>query len=155
MLARSREVLGCIYLKRRRHGSYHPDTKAALERAQLFELFQRFEHARLKPGKAQQEVAAVGVDPDMAARLRGVAAIQSTQFLLTPDPNVTYSACLMHKAEEMFETGVAPYPVERTLLVSGVLESCLTSKVREHARLETPHLAVAYQAPQKPQFAQT
>jgi len=93
-------------------------------------------------------------DFNFAARLHGVTQIQSTQFLLTPDPNVTYSACLMHKAEEMFETGVAPYPVERTLLVSGVLESCLTSKVQEHKRLETPHLAVAYQAPQKSQFAQ-
>ena len=88
-------------------------------------------------------------------RLRGVAQIQSTQFLLTPHPNVTYSACLMHKAGEMFETGAAPYPVERTLLVGGVLESCLTSKVRELARIETPHLAVAYQAPAKSQFAQT
>ena len=29
------------------------------------------------------------------------------------------------KIEEMFETGRAPYPVERTLIVSGVLESCL------------------------------
>ena len=73
--------------------------------------------------------------------------IQSTQFLLTPEPNVTYSACLMHKVEQMFETGAAPYPVERTLLVSGMLESCLTSKVQDHARLETPHLSVAYKAP--------
>jgi hypothetical protein len=94
-------------------------------------------------------------DFNFAARLHGVAGIQSTQFLLTPDPNVTYSACLMHKAEEMFETGAAPYPVERTLLVSGMLESCLTSKVQGNARLETPQLAVAYQAPVKSQFPQT
>jgi hypothetical protein len=94
-------------------------------------------------------------DFNFAARLRGVPRIQSTQFLLTPDPNVTYSACLMHKAEQMFESGVAPYPVERTLLVSGILESCLTSKLLDHARLETPHLAVAYKPPRKSQFAQT
>jgi len=93
-------------------------------------------------------------DFNFAARLQGVREIQSTQFLLTPDPNVTYSACLMHKAEEMFETGVSPYPVERTLLTSGILESCLTSKLQGSVRLETPHLAVAYQAPPKSQFAQ-
>jgi hypothetical protein len=61
----------------------------------------------------------------------------------------------MHKVEEMFETGVAPYPVDRTLLVSGMLESCLTSKVQDHARLETPHLSVAYKAPARSQFAQS
>ena len=94
-------------------------------------------------------------DFNFAARLRGVKEIQSTQFLLTPDPNVTYSACLMHKAEQMFETGSAPYPVERTLLVSGMLESCLTSKIQNHARLETPHLKVAYKAPQQSQFARS
>ena len=59
-------------------------------------------------------------------------------------PNVTYSACLVNKIEEMFATGRAPYPVERTLLVSGILESCLTSKVQDHKRLETPHLRGAY-----------
>lgn len=93
-------------------------------------------------------------DFNFAARLKG-GQVWSTQFLLTPDPNVTYSACLMHKAIQMFETGVAPYPVERTLLTSGMLESCLTSKVRNHQRLETPHLAVAYQAPRESQFART
>jgi hypothetical protein len=94
-------------------------------------------------------------DFNFAARLKGSKEIWSTQFLLTPDPNVTYSACLMHKAAQMFETGVAPYPVERTLLTSGILESCLTSKLRNDARLETPHLQVAYQAPRASQFAQT
>jgi len=94
-------------------------------------------------------------DFNFAARLKGSPQLWSTQFLLTPEPNVTYSACLMHKAREMFESGVAPYPIERTLLVSGILESCLTSKVQDHSRLETPHLSVAYQAPKESQFART
>jgi hypothetical protein len=93
-------------------------------------------------------------DFNFAARLNGNPQIQSTQFLLTPEPNVTYSACLMHKVEQMFESGAAPYPVERTLLVSGMLESCLTSKIQDHVRLETPHLNVTYKAPQQSQFAQ-
>ena len=33
----------------------------------------------------------------------------------------------MHQVETMIETGKAPYPVERTLLISGILESCLDS----------------------------
>ena len=81
-----------------------------------------------------------------AARLKGVADPVSTQFFLPPTPNVTYSACLVAKIVEMIMTGVAPYPVERTLIVSGMLESCLTSRVQDHQRLETPHLRVEYRA---------
>src|SRR5579864_5273629 len=86
-------------------------------------------------------------DFNFAARVKGTPGIQSTQFFLSPDPNVTYSACLAHGIEKMFETGVAPYPIERTLLVSGILESCLTSKVQDHERIDTPHLNVTYRPP--------
>ena len=94
-------------------------------------------------------------DYNFAARLRGMPRILSTQFLLPPNPNVAYSACLMHKVEEMIESGHAPYPVERTLLVSGILESCLDSKARGSRRLETPHLDVRYRPPQESQFCRT
>ena len=92
-------------------------------------------------------------DYTFAARLKGARENVSTQFLLTPVPNVTYSACLVNRIEEMFATGVAPYPVERTLLVSGMLESCLTSKVNGHQKIETPHLDVRYHPPKTPQYA--
>lgn len=82
-----------------------------------------------------------------AARLEGVEAPQSTQFFLTPTPNVTYSACLVAKIEEMITEGAAPFPVERTLIVSGALESCLESRLKGGQRLETPHLDVHYKAP--------
>ena len=90
-------------------------------------------------------------DFNFAARVKGHGLV-SNQFLLTPEPNVTYSACLISKVEQMFTTGKAPYAVERTLLTSGVLESCLTSRVQGHQRLETPHLKVAYQAPRESQY---
>ncbi len=82
-----------------------------------------------------------------AARLKGVPDPVSTQFFLPPTPNVTYSACLVAKIVEMIMTGTAPYPAERTQIVSGMLESCLTSRIQDHQRLETPHLRVEYQAP--------
>jgi hypothetical protein len=90
-------------------------------------------------------------DFNFAARVKGLG-VPSTQFLLTPEPNVTYSACLIGKVEEMFTSGNAPYPVERTLLVSGILESCLTSRIQGHKRLETPHLNVRYQPPHERQY---
>ncbi|MCU1294292.1 MAG: hypothetical protein JWP08_3142 [Bryobacterales bacterium] len=93
-------------------------------------------------------------DFNFAARVKGVGLL-STQFLLTPEPNVTYSACLMSKAEEMFATGSAPYPVERTLLTSGMLEACHRSGAEGNRRLETPQLAVKYQPPLTPQHCRT
>jgi len=65
---------------------------------------------------------------------------------------VAYSACLVSKIEQMFETGRAPYPADRTLIVSGMLESCLTSKLQGSKRLDTPHLSVNYQAPKESQL---
>ena len=87
----------------------------------------------------------------VAVKLQGKETPLSTQFLLTPGENVTYSACLVSKIEEMFVSGRAPYPAERTMLVSGILEACLTSRIEEYVRLETPQLRVAYQPPRESQ----
>ena len=89
-----------------------------------------------------------------AARLRGEEEPLSALFHLPPNPNVTYSAALMSKAEEMFTTGKAPYPVERTLLTSGLVAAGLKS-LADGRRLETPHLAVKYQAPRESQSVRT
>ncbi len=92
-------------------------------------------------------------DFNIAWRVRGQAEPVSTLFQLPPNPNVVYSAALMSKAEEMFRTGKAPYPVERTLLTSGLVAAGLQS-LAQKKRLETPHLAVSYTAPQASQFFQ-
>ncbi len=94
-------------------------------------------------------------DFNFAARVRGIPGVVSTQFFLSPTPNVTYSACLVGKIDEMFTTGRAPYPVDRTMIVSGILEACLTSKFEGQKRMETPHLAVRYSAPAQSQHART
>ncbi len=51
--------------------------------------------------------------------------------------------------EEMFLTGQAQYPLERTLLTSGALEAALTSRHEGHVRLETPWLDVRYRSFEK------
>ena len=48
--------------------------------------------------------------------------------------------------EEMFITGKPSYPVERTLLTSGVLEAALTSRYEGHRRIETDWLDVEYRS---------
>jgi hypothetical protein len=92
------------------------------------------------------------MDYNIAARVAGHGMV-STQFFLPPAPNVAYSACLAAKIDQMFQSKSAAYPVERTLLTTGVLEACLQSRHRLNQRLETPQLAVKYQAPAESQFA--
>lgn len=94
-------------------------------------------------------------DFTFAARLKGQTEPLSTLFYLPPTPNVVYSAELMHHVESMFVSGLAGYPVERTLLTSGMLESCLESRLKQSARVDTPHLAVVYRSPEKSTFALT
>ncbi len=48
--------------------------------------------------------------------------------------------------EEMFVSGRPVWPVERTLLTSGVLEAALTSRHEGYRRLETGWLDVAYES---------
>lgn len=82
-------------------------------------------------------------DYTFATRLKN-GEIISTQFFLPPTPNVTYSACLVAQIEEMITTGKAPYPVERTEIVSAMLDRCLDSRVENHRRIETPELNIEY-----------
>jgi hypothetical protein len=94
-------------------------------------------------------------DFTFAARLKGQPESLSTLFYLPDNPNVVYSAALMSKAEEMFLTGQAPYPAERTLLTSGLVAAALQSLADGQKRLATPHLAIRYQAPRESLFWRT
>ena len=92
-------------------------------------------------------------DFTFAVRLKGRAEPLSTLFYLPPVPNVVYSAELMSKAEETFMTGKAPYPIERTLLTTGLVEAGVRSLGTGQKRIETPHLAIRYQAPKESTYA--
>jgi hypothetical protein len=94
-------------------------------------------------------------DFTFAARLKGEAEPLSTLFYLPPNPNVTYSAALMSKAEETFLTGKTPYPIERTLLTTGLVAAAMESLASGQKRLATPHLAIRYQAPRGSLFLQS
>ena len=90
-------------------------------------------------------------DFNFAAKIKGRDEPLSTMFYLPPVPNVVYSAALMGNAEQMFLTGKAPYPVERTMLTSGLVESGLQS-LAMNKPLATPHLRVKYEASQESTF---
>lgn len=94
-------------------------------------------------------------DFNFAARLRGNGEPLSTLFYLPPNPNVGYSAILMSKVESLFLTGKPPFPVERTLLTTGLVAAAMQSLASGQKRLDTLHLAVRYQPPRESTFAQS
>jgi len=92
-------------------------------------------------------------DYNLAVKVKDRPDILSTQFMLPTPPNVAYSANLMNYASRMFETGRAAYPADRTMLVCGILESCLDSRMNDQTPLDTPHLAVRYEPLKESLFA--
>ena len=83
-------------------------------------------------------------------RTKGFAArssnsVESCEFSMHGDPHPHFSYLSLN-IEEMFVTGVPSYPVERTLLVSGMVEAALDSRYQGCARVETPHLDVVYRS---------
>ncbi|GAB4158183.1 MAG: hypothetical protein Tsb009_35330 [Planctomycetaceae bacterium] len=73
--------------------------------------------------------------------------IHSTLHYLPNPPGAKYFDALSYNIERMLDANKAVIPIERTLLVSGVLESLMHSRYEKSKRLETPHLNVAYTAP--------
>jgi hypothetical protein len=85
-----------------------------------------------------------------AGRLKDQEKPAATQFYLQgPDP-FAHFAYLLRAIDSMIQTGHAPYPVERTLLTTGILDAVMTSAAEKNRRVETPHLKIAYQPTEWP-----
>jgi hypothetical protein len=77
-----------------------------------------------------------------AARVSG--EIVSTLFYLQSTEPFGHFAFLVSRFEDMVLGGRPPYPVERTVLTTGVLDFLMRSAAQGGARLETSELGVAY-----------
>lgn len=92
-------------------------------------------------------------DFNYAGMERGTGRIHSCQMYLPMPPALSTLADffnpLSHHIERMIDEGKAPYPVERTLLTSGMTLTALESLYRGQILLPTPELKVAYEAPQE------
>lgn len=70
----------------------------------------------------------------------------ATSIYNGPWGNFNLFNALSHAIASFFKTGKSPYPVERTLLASGLLEAALRSHAAGGKVIETPELKFAYQA---------
>jgi hypothetical protein len=94
-----------------------------------------------------------------AADISGKEKPVSTQFWIFPIRGKRSGlSAFIHYVEEMMVTGRAAYPVERTLLTTGVLASLMDSNYEngrhlpEGRRLKTPYLNINYRAPEGPLY---
>ncbi len=90
-------------------------------------------------------------DFTFAAAIEGQPKPFSTQmYLPMPDGRTTLASFfspLVYNAELMFLTGKAQYPIERTLLTSGLLIASVESYNKGLQRIETPNLAAVHYQP--------
>jgi hypothetical protein len=97
-------------------------------------------------------------DFNFAARIDGRPGIFSTQmYIPTPPVHTTLAngfSPLVHHIEKMILTGRTSYPVERTLLTTGLTAAGVESLYRK-ARYETPHLKISYQPTKESTFWRT
>lgn len=95
-------------------------------------------------------------DFNFAARLGQSSRIVSTQmYLPMPDGRTTladFFSPLVFNIERMFLTGKAQYPIERTLLTTGLTAGGVESLYRNQSRFDTPHLAIRYQPSRESTF---
>lgn len=90
------------------------------------------------------KVGSDGTRWNFACRLKNEAGIKATSFYVGPWNNRNLFKALSHSIQHHFKHGTAPYPVERTLLVTGVLDSAMHSRKQAGKSLKTPHLEFAY-----------
>jgi hypothetical protein len=98
-------------------------------------------------------------DFNFSARLEGSNNIFSTQmYLPMPDGRTTlanFFSPLVNSAEKMYLTGKPTYPVERTLLTTGLTHGGVESLFLKEKRFETPHLNIRYQPTKESTFWRT
>jgi hypothetical protein len=98
-------------------------------------------------------------DFNFACRIDGRRDPFSTQMYLPMPPARTslanFFSPLVNHMEGLFLTGRTQYPIERTLLTTGLTAAGVDSLSRGQTRDQTPHLAIAYPAPRESTYWRT
>jgi hypothetical protein len=92
---------------------------------------------------------------NFSCRLSGQAEPLATALFNGPWGNLCLFTALSNAIAHFFKTGKSPYPVERTLLVSGILDAAMHSKAAGGKPIDTPHLEFAYRPQDFSAFRET
>ena len=87
-----------------------------------------------------------GIKWHFACRIAGEPKPLATSFHVGPWQNRNLFKALAHAIQKHIRERRAPYPIERTLLTTGVLAAAMDSRFQGGLALDTPHLNVAYKA---------
>jgi len=105
-----------------------------------------FRAIALKVGARGLKLDASATRWNFACQLAGEASPRATAFYSGLWNNRCLFKALAHAIQVHFRDGQAPYPVERTLLTTGVLDAAMESRLQGSKELDTPHLGIAYRA---------
>jgi hypothetical protein len=86
-----------------------------------------------------------GIHWHFGCKLAGETQPRATSFYVGPWNNRNLFKALSHAIQTHFRERRAPYPVERTLLVTGILDAEMESRFQGGKPMDTPQLAIAYQ----------
>lgn len=94
-------------------------------------------------------------DFNYAGLLEDGRTVSCQMYLPMPTRGATtadFFTPLVRHIEDMFLTGEAPYPAERTLLTSGLVIAAIDSLAADSQPIATPHLEFGYRAPERSLF---
>ncbi len=91
------------------------------------------------------KLGASGTRWNFACRLRGEQRPRAMSHYVGPWRNRCLFMALAHAIQQFIVTRRAPYPVERTLLATGILEAAVRSRAASE-RTATPYLDITYPA---------
>jgi hypothetical protein len=82
---------------------------------------------------------------NFACRLEGEDKPRALSYFNGPWGNRNLFKALSHAIQTHFRQGRAPYPIERTLLTTGLVAAGVESHYQKDKPIDTPHLEFAYQ----------
>jgi hypothetical protein len=103
-----------------------------------------FRAIALKVGARGLKLDASATRWNFACKLAGETTPRATSFYSGLWNNRCLFKALAHAIQVHFREAEAPYPVERTLLTSGILDAAMESRLQGGKELDTAHLAIAY-----------